>query len=196
LGRTPRTKFSAANKNSQDYDIRILVTGYKDWNNQTEKVSQSIRKHDCTHLIASRIQRTQKFLSALAYAPKILSVDWIRMCIKEKKIIDENAYFLIDPESEMKYNFKLAESLKKAGENKCSLFKGYLFQISPGAVSNYNNGIDTVKQIIEANGGVCVSTTSRRNEIEYKDFSIVLISNSLNDRASKQFIEKREETNH
>ncbi|KAG5518424.1 hypothetical protein PMAC_002818 [Pneumocystis sp. 'macacae'] len=201
VDRTPKAKSSTLNKVSQDYDIRILVTGYNDWNNQIEKALFALGiatvqdPKNCTHLITSRIQRTQKFLSALAYAPKVLSINWIKMCIKEKKIIDESNYFLFDPQSEMKYNFKLVESLKRASENKHSLFKGYLFQISPGAVSNYNNGIDTVKQIIEANGGVCVSTTSRRNEIEYEGFLVVLISNNLNDRASKNFIEKCKKTN-
>ncbi|KAG4300874.1 hypothetical protein PCANB_002779 [Pneumocystis canis] len=196
-----REKSFITNKNSQNYDIRILVTGYSDWNNQIEKALLDLGINtvqdakDCTHLIASRIQRTQKFLTALPYTPKILSTDWIEACLKEKKVVDESNYFLVDLESEMKYNFKLSESLKRASENKRCLFKGYLFQVSPEVVSNYNNGINTIKQIIEANGGICMLTNSRRNQIEYENFSFILISNSLDDKISKQFVEKRKQAN-
>ncbi|EMR09489.1 hypothetical protein PNEG_02077 [Pneumocystis murina B123] len=191
-------KFFPTNKDFRDYSVRILVTGYKDWDNQMEKALLTIGiatvqdAKDCTHLVTSRIQRTQKFLSALSYAPKILSVDWIKACLKERKIMDENNYFLIDPESELKYSFKLSESLDRARKNKHSLFKGYLFQISPAAVSNYNNGIDTIKQIIEVNGGVCISAISRKNRIEY-GLSPILISNISDTRILKHFIEKRKE---
>ncbi|KAG5440672.1 hypothetical protein PCK2_000260, partial [Pneumocystis canis] len=108
---------------------------------------------------------------------------------------NESNYFLVDLESEMKYNFKLSESLKRASENKHGLFKGYVFQVSPEAISNYRNGINTVKQIIEANGGICMLTNSRRNEIEYEGFSFILISNNLDDKVSKQFLEKRKRAN-
>lgn len=198
-GKTLKAKRSVTNKDSLNYDIRLLITGYKDWNDQIEKALLILGMatvqdaKDCTHLIACRIQRTQKFLTALPYAPKILSVDWIKACLKEKKIVDENDYFLVDLESEMKYNFKLSESLKKASENKHSLFKGYLFQVSPMAVSNYSNGIDTVKHIIEANGGVCVLTASRKDWTEYKELSPILIANGSDERILKQFIEKRRE---
>ncbi|KTW26957.1 hypothetical protein T552_02447 [Pneumocystis carinii B80] len=186
------------NKDFRDYNIRILVTGYKDWDNQMEKALLTIGiatvqdAKDCTHLVASRIQRTQKFLSALSYVPKILSVDWIETCLKEGKIVDENNYFLIDPESELKYNFKLLDSLDRARNNKHSLFKGYLLQISPAAVSNYSNGIDTIKEIIEVNGGVCTLAISRKNQIEYELIPI-LISNISDVRILKHFIEKRKE---
>lgn len=192
------SKLFPTNKDLKDYKIRILVTGYKDWDDQMEKALLTIGivtvqdVKDCTHLVTSRIQRTQKFLSALSYAPKILSVDWIKTCLKEGKIVDENNYFLVDPESEQKYSFKLSESLDRARKNKHSLFKGYLFQISPAAVSNYNDGINTIKQIIEANGGLCMPAISRKNPIEY-GFSPILISNISDTRILKHFIKKRKE---
>ncbi|KAG5440671.1 hypothetical protein PCK2_000259 [Pneumocystis canis] len=40
--RVSKEKSFIINKNLQDYDIRILVTGYGDWNNQLEKVNEFI----------------------------------------------------------------------------------------------------------------------------------------------------------
>jgi Regulator of Ty1 transposition protein 107 BRCT domain len=40
----------------------------------------------CTHLAAPHILRTEKFLCALAYAPTVVSLDWVSHCVEKESI--------------------------------------------------------------------------------------------------------------
>ena len=41
----------------------------------------------CTHLAAPQILRTEKFLCALAYAPTVVSLEWVSSCIEQDTIL-------------------------------------------------------------------------------------------------------------
>ena len=45
------------------------------------------RPQECTHLLAAKIVRTEKFLSAIAVAPYILNSSWATDSAAAKKIL-------------------------------------------------------------------------------------------------------------
>ena len=45
---------------------------------------------ECTHLIASHIGRTEKFLLAMPAAPFIVTRAWVDDCVKQKRILRES----------------------------------------------------------------------------------------------------------
>lgn len=85
---------------------------------------------ECTHLLANRIQRTEKFLKAIPLGLHIVSPNWLQDSIAMGKFLDEAPYMVKDPEMEEKYHFKLRDSIERAKKRK--LFDSYTFQIAPG----------------------------------------------------------------
>ena len=41
---------------------------------------------ECTHLVAQKIVRTEKFLCAMAVAPHIITEKWIAACVSKKAL--------------------------------------------------------------------------------------------------------------
>ncbi|KAH8808419.1 BRCT domain-containing protein [Xylogone sp. PMI_703] len=142
--------------------IRLLLTGYKGWLNNPNKEDTDKKKlrdlgilittdpHNCTHVAAPGIVRTQKFLCALATSPIVLSSDFVDKCITEGKLPDPNSYLLNDKENEKKFDMKLKESLARAKVNKRQLLRGTPIYCT----AEVPNGPDTYKSIVEANGGL------------------------------------------
>jgi Regulator of Ty1 transposition protein 107 BRCT domain len=104
-----------------------------------------------THLAAPNILRTHKFISAMAYAPTIISTDFISKCIEKNKLLDPEDFLLQDKANEKRFHISLAQSQKRARENRNKLFEGQTIY----CVENIHGGFDTYKSIIEANGGRC-----------------------------------------
>lgn len=126
---------------------------------------------ECTHLVARSIVRTEKFLCAMAVASRVVSVNWVEMCIAKKMILRTYSYndlllssvsdtefmcnaaadsfTLKDPTSEQKFGFKLSQALKRANEKKGNLFEGKTFYVTPKVQ------VDTklMKNVITLGGG-------------------------------------------
>jgi hypothetical protein len=111
-----------------------------------------------THLAAPNIVRTQKFVTALAYAPLVISTKFIDACLAENELVDPEDFVLQDKENEDKLGISLDDSRKRAKQNNRRLLKGrsvYCMQNVPG-------GFDTFKAIVEANGGLCMHWKARK----------------------------------
>lgn len=104
-----------------------------------------------THLAAPSILRTHKFISAMAYAPTIISTDFIDKCLEKDEPLDPEAFLLQDKVNEKRFHISLAESRSRAKENRNKLLQGRTIY----CVDNIHGGFDTYKSIIEANGGQC-----------------------------------------
>ena len=111
----------------------------------------------CTHLAAPHIVRTQKFICALAYAPVVLSTDFVEQCLTENKKLPPESFELKDPQGEQRIGVKLADTTARAKINKGHLLKGY----SIYCTENIHGGYETYKSIIEANGGNCLLYRAR-----------------------------------
>uniref|UniRef100_A0A670J7U9 PAX-interacting protein 1 n=1 Tax=Podarcis muralis TaxID=64176 RepID=A0A670J7U9_PODMU len=137
------------------------------------EVAESAQK--CTHLIASKVTRTVKFLTAISVVKHIVTPEWLEECFKGQKFIEEQNYILRDAEAEVLFCFSLEESLKKAQET--PLFKGKYFYITPGICPS----LSTMKSIVECAGGkVLNKQPSFRKLMEHKQnkslSEIILIS--------------------
>nr|XP_014338373.1 PREDICTED: PAX-interacting protein 1 [Bos mutus] len=137
------------------------------------EVAESAQK--CTHLIASKVTRTVKFLTAISVVKHIVTPEWLEECFKCQKFVDEQNYLLRDAEAEVLFSFSLEESLRRAHAS--PLFKAKYFYITPGICPS----LSTMKAIVECAGGKVLSRQpSFRKLMEHKQnkslSEIVLIS--------------------
>ncbi|XP_076837704.1 PAX-interacting protein 1 [Brachyhypopomus gauderio] len=137
------------------------------------EVASSAQK--CTHLVASKVTRTVKFLTAISVVKHIVTPEWLQESWKCKTFVDEQNYMLHDAEAEVLFSFSLEESLKRARTT--PLFKGKYFYITPGICPS----ISTMRSIVESAGGRLLSKQpSFRKFMEHKQNKnlpeIVLIS--------------------
>ncbi|XP_060729385.1 PAX-interacting protein 1 isoform X2 [Tachysurus vachellii] len=137
------------------------------------EVAESVQK--CTHLVASKVIRTVKFLTAISVVKHIVTPEWLQESWNCQKFVDEQSYMLRDAEAEVLFTFSLEESLKKA--HVAPLFKGKFFYITPGICPS----LSTMRAIVESAGGKLLSRQpSFRKIMEHKQNKnlpeIILIS--------------------
>lgn len=137
------------------------------------EIAKSAQK--CTHLVANKVTRTVKFLTAISIVEHIVTPEWLEESWKSQKFVDEQNYMLKDAEAEVLFGFSLEESLKRA--HAAPLFKGKYFYITPGICPS----LTTMKAIIESAGGkVLPKQPSFRKIMEHKQNKnlpeIILIS--------------------
>ncbi|KAE8595680.1 hypothetical protein XENTR_v10015841 [Xenopus tropicalis] len=137
------------------------------------EVADSAQK--CTHLLANKVTRTVKFLTAISVAKHIVTPEWLDESFKSQKFIEEQNYILRDAEAEVLFCFSLEESLKRA--HSTPLFKGKYFYITPGICPS----LSTMKAIVECAGGkILMKQPSFRKIMEHKQnkrlAEIILIS--------------------
>ncbi|XP_034946488.1 homeobox protein 2-like isoform X2 [Chelonus insularis] len=101
-----------------------------------------------TVLVTDKVRRTYKFICAISRSIPIVSIKWIDECIEKDEFLDTDKYILKDDISEIKFDFKLSESLKKSSEG--LLLLGYTFIITPKIV---NPSIKDLKDMIQVAGG-------------------------------------------
>ncbi|XP_036086508.1 PAX-interacting protein 1 isoform X1 [Rousettus aegyptiacus] len=137
------------------------------------EIAESAQK--CTHLIASKVTRTVKFLTAISVVKHVVTPDWLEECFKCQTFVDEQSFLLRDAEAEVLFSFSLEESLKRAHVS--PLFKAKYFYITPGICPS----LSTMKAIVECAGGkVLPKQPSFRKLMEHKQnkslSEIILIS--------------------
>ena len=143
--------------------MHLLITGYKKWVNHP-KIEDSDKRQlrslgiivtqepsRATHLTAPTVLRTHKFVSALAYAPTVISTDFIDACLEQDELLNADHYKLKDDVKEKKHGFSLALSHERAKENRNQLLGGRTIF----CMENIHGGFETFKSIVEANGGQC-----------------------------------------
>lgn len=113
-----------------------------------------------THLAAPHIVRTQKFVTALAYAPLVISTDFIDACLKGNKLLNAEDFKLQDKENEKRLGLSLRSSQERAKKNQNQLLQGR----SIYCMENIRGGFETFKTIVEANGGRCMLWRNRRGQ--------------------------------
>uniref|UniRef100_A0A3P9J751 PAX-interacting protein 1 n=1 Tax=Oryzias latipes TaxID=8090 RepID=A0A3P9J751_ORYLA len=128
-----------------------------------------------THLVAVKVTRTVKFLTAMSVVKHIVSPEWLEESWRSQKFVGEQAFILKDAEAEVLFNFSLEESLRKA--HSAPLFKGKYFYLTPGVCPSFS----TMKAILESAGGkLLTKQPSYRKIMDHKQNKnlpeIVLIS--------------------
>lgn len=108
-------------------------------------------------LCAPKIVRTEKFISALACGPTVVSTSYLESALKSRKLPPMDKHILHDEKFEKEYGFKLQESLERARQNKKRLLRDWTIFCT----DDVQGGYDTFKGIITANGGTCQKWTGR-----------------------------------
>ncbi|XP_041848881.1 PAX-interacting protein 1 [Melanotaenia boesemani] len=163
---TPRVMFTGFEPMQvQQYTKRLLALG--------GEVADSSQK--ATHLLATKVTRTVKFLTAMSVVKHIVSPEWLEESWRSQKFVDEQRYTLRDAEAEVLFSFSLEESLKRA--HTAPLFKGKYFYLTPGMCPS----LSTMKAILESAGGkLLAKQPSYRKIMEHKQNKnlpeIILIS--------------------
>ncbi|KAG9355855.1 hypothetical protein JZ751_000697 [Albula glossodonta] len=125
------------------------------------EVAENAQK--CTHLVANKVTRTVKFLTAMSVVKHIVTPDWLEESWKSQKFVDEQSFMLRDAEAEVLFCFSLEESLRRA--HTAPLFKGKYFYITPGICPS----LSTMKSIVDCAGGKVLSKQpSFRKIMEHK----------------------------
>ncbi|KAL2063008.1 hypothetical protein VTL71DRAFT_6080 [Oculimacula yallundae] len=141
-------------------NIRLLITGYKDWVSNISKEESDKKKLrelgilvitdplKCTHLAAPHVVRTQKFLCALATGPVIVDSSYIDQCVKTHKLPKVEDFLLKDLDNEKRFGVKLKDVIARAKANKRSLLRRVPIYCTP-KIENPQ----IYQSIVEANGG-------------------------------------------
>ncbi|KAI0056886.1 hypothetical protein BV25DRAFT_1813329 [Artomyces pyxidatus] len=107
------------------------------------------RPSDCTHLIVKSLGRTEKFLCAMAVAPHIVTEKWATASAAAQKFLPPEKYRVVDPENEKKFEFKLADALHRATQNKGRIFADMVFFVTPNVPVERK----LLKNVVAAHGG-------------------------------------------
>lgn len=94
----------------------------------------------CTHVVAPRILRTEKFLLALANAPVYLPASFLQTADFDK--------LLTDPATEQTLDRTITEILERARKAKGKLLEGYTFNFTPGLKGDFG----TFNRLVRAHG--------------------------------------------
>ena len=87
----------------------------------------------------------------MAYAPTIISTEFIDRCLEEDELLESIDFLLQDEANEKRFSISLAQSQKRAKDNRNRLLQGRIIY----CVENVHGGFETYKSIVEANGGYC-----------------------------------------
>ncbi|KAJ7023715.1 hypothetical protein C8F04DRAFT_969898 [Mycena alexandri] len=99
----------------------------------------------CTHLLASSIRTTDKFLCALGTGAFVLTPTWATDSIAAGELLPEGQYSLKDVDGEQKFGISLVRSRERALALQAPLFQGLKFFFLPSAVDKlamYSGVID------------------------------------------------------
>ncbi|KAF9105007.1 hypothetical protein BGX27_009850 [Mortierella sp. AM989] len=133
--------------------VRYISTGLKDQSTAQIKALKSLgiipttAVEKCTHLVATSIARTGKFLIALLHGKIIVHEDWLQACIDANAILDEDGFRIEDIATEQKLGMNLYESLDRAREKR--IFENCVFYLSP----SMKQDMPLLKSVVEAGGG-------------------------------------------
>ncbi|TGJ81739.1 hypothetical protein E0Z10_g7007 [Xylaria hypoxylon] len=145
-----------------EVDIRVILTGFKRWVNDTHKEDADRKKlrdmgiavvqdgQPCDYLIAPQLVRTVKFLRNLSKGAVVLSSNWIEECLDTKQVPAPDNYILKDTENEKRFGLKLETSIQRAQKNKGQLLAGIPIYCTAGI----KNGIESYQAIAEANSAI------------------------------------------
>jgi hypothetical protein len=149
---------------------RMVITKFDRWLNDPDKESRdkaALRElgiqivADATKnvdlLCAPNIVRTEKFISALACGPTVVSTSYLEYALKNHKLPPAEKHLLQDKNYEQQHGFKLQEALERARQNKKRLLRDWTIFCTDDVPGGY----DTFKGIITANGGTCQKWAGR-----------------------------------
>ncbi|KAJ3094526.1 PAX-interacting protein 1 [Phlyctochytrium planicorne] len=168
---TPRTSPRNSRKKAKLTNVRISTTGVKLEHRLKDVIAlggeEAKDVATCTHLIANKVARTEKFLLGILHAKEIVTMDWVSDSIREGTWKEPERYRLKDREAEDRLVFSLEESLR--GAQTQGVFQGYTVYITP----NITPDEATLRRLIEAGGGKVMQKIQLRELRKMESNSLV-----------------------
>ena len=133
---------------------RVLLSGLE--NSERKEMSEIVERlggkvtevpGESSHLVMSRLSRTNNFLLCLPTVRHVLSLRWLQESQAENKFLPEENFALEDPEVESRFNFSLSRTMSRTSRDK--LFAGKVFYLTPSVLPS----MQVLTAIIEASGG-------------------------------------------
>lgn len=87
----------------------------------------------------------------MAYAPIVISTDFINSCLEKNELLEPANFVLRDEASERRLSISLAQSQKRAKANRNKLLQGRTIYCA----ENLHGAFETYKSIVDVNGGQC-----------------------------------------
>ncbi|KAI9204381.1 uncharacterized protein BJ171DRAFT_105970 [Polychytrium aggregatum] len=143
---------------------------------------------ECTHLVAQKIARTQKFLiflNSMKEHHHIVHVDWLLESNKAGRFLDPANFPLVDRITEEKYQFSLEESIAHVKSNP-PLLKGKRFYMT----SSVTPPFETMKDIIETAGGELISKSYPKLAEDAERGRVIVFSIEDDYKECRAFIER------
>ncbi|XP_078073369.1 mediator of DNA damage checkpoint protein 1 isoform X2 [Mustelus asterias] len=166
--KTRRTACRLSMRSPPGSPPKIMFTGLVDENGMKVieqlggEVVESV--HDSTHLVTDRIRRTVKFLCAVARGIPVVTPEWLKKCGKSSCFLSTGGFLVDDSDQEQKFNFKLAESLRKAKEQ--PLLQGFQVHVTSGVLPEPSQ----MESIIQCSGANILPKMPR----VYKEKTLVI----------------------
>ncbi|PSK45311.1 BRCT-containing protein 1 [Elsinoe australis] len=148
---------------------KMLVTGDERWLGKAKKEAEDKKllrslgiqlvtdPAQCNLLVAPKLLRTRKFVTAIANAPEIVDKGYLDYVLFNKSLPSSGNYHLIDSQGEKRLGFQLHHALYRARENDHRLLRGWTIYVT----DKVNGGYETYANIITANGGKAVPYRGR-----------------------------------
>ncbi|XP_068244269.1 mediator of DNA damage checkpoint protein 1-like isoform X3 [Palaemon carinicauda] len=139
---------------------RVLFTGYKDV--QDEKIVLDLggkvveSAQECTVLVTTAVKRTCKLLAVMGRGMPIVSPLWLNASKQARNFTDPWEFLVKDRESEVKFGFRLDQSLRSA--SKYQLFEG----LEIHATKSVKPSPEQMKEIVECSGGQYLDMPPKR----------------------------------
>ena len=76
------------------------------------------RAGECTHIVATRITRTVKFLCGISVCEHVVTPEWVEESERRMRFVEEAEFSLCDRDAEETFGMDLAASLARAKEKK------------------------------------------------------------------------------
>uniref|UniRef100_A0A1B0CG64 PAX-interacting protein 1 n=2 Tax=Lutzomyia longipalpis TaxID=7200 RepID=A0A1B0CG64_LUTLO len=102
---------------------------------------------EATHLVMTRLTRTQKLMLAICVVRHVVSTNWLMDSAKEGHFLPLDAYFIRDAAFEENFNCNIHETVKNP--NRGQLFNGKTFYMTPSV----RPSVRELSQMIEVSGG-------------------------------------------
>ena len=152
---------------------RMLVSKDERWTGNMEKeskdkaklrelglfITEDFKKVDI--LCAPHAVRTKKFVAAMACGPALVGSSYLDFALKNNKLPPPEKHAMDVRDFEKEHNFKMAEAVERAVQNKHRLFRDWTIFCT----EKVPGGFETYKDIIEANGGKCSLWKGRTTNI-------------------------------
>lgn len=153
--------------------MRLIISFYQPWVDKLKKEKEDRKTLQelgieivsdaamATHVAVPKVVRSAKFLTALAQGLEMISTTYIDHCLKEQEFLDPGDYQLSDVGEYRDQITSIADILRNAKVNKQKLLKGYVLY----GTDKVTGGFETMKSVVEANGGTLTPYRGRTVKI-------------------------------